>query len=116
MSGITRLLGLALAAVATGATATGVASADVTGPQAFEFAGTCTGLGDVVAVNTLPATGVAWQVVGTNVVLRFAWDHQDGLAAKAAAAGTTCTAEFAGPPGALEPIEPVTFPVIIGHG
>jgi len=38
------------------------------------------------------------------------------LAAKAAAAGTTCTAQFAGPPGALEPIEPVTFPVIIGHG
>jgi len=45
----TRLLGVAAAAALTVTTASGVASADVTGPQAFEFAGTCTGLGDVFA-------------------------------------------------------------------
>ena len=62
------------------------------------------------------ATGVAWQVVGTNVVLRFPADHQDGLLAQAVAAGTTCTVLYAGSPGALARLDEPEFPkVVIGH-
>jgi hypothetical protein len=39
-----------------------------------------------------------------------------GLVNQAEAAGTICTVTAEGPPGALEPIEPVVVPVVIING
>ena len=94
------------------------ALADANGPNAFQFAGTCTGLGQVVGTNAGPAASGVWQVVGTTTVLQFA-THANGPAprlAKAVAAGTTCTVTAAGPAGQLAPIDPVVFPVVIVNG
>jgi hypothetical protein len=97
---------------------TGVAHADVSGAQAFQFQETCTGLGEVLITNAGPSHSGVFQVVGTDTILQFPiFDHTPpGWVAKAAAAGTTCTTTAAGPPGDLQPIDPVTFPVVIVNG
>jgi hypothetical protein len=96
----------------------GTAAADpVQPPKTFQFALTCTGLGDVLATNIGPAHTRAFQVVGTNTILLVPLDDTPGLESQALAAGTTCTLTAAGPPGALEPVEPpFTFPVVIVSG
>jgi hypothetical protein len=111
---------LAVAAIALVAAVLGAetAAADpLRSPQTFQFALTCTGLGDVLATNVGHASNRAIQVVGTNTVILVPLDDTPGLEARALAAGTTCTVTAAGPPGALEPIEPpVTLPVVIVNG
>jgi hypothetical protein len=117
---------LAVAAIAlvgaVGGAAT--AAADPVQPQkTFQFALTCTGIGDVLATNIGPAHTAAFQVVGTNTVIlpgltgQFGIVSPPGIVTQALAAGTTCTLTAAGPPGSLEPVEPpVTFPVVIVNG
>jgi hypothetical protein len=86
-------------------------------PKTFQFALTCTGIGDVLATNIGPASTRAFQVVGTNTVLLFPLDDTPGLESQALAAGTTCTITAAGLPGDLEPVEPpITLPVVIVNG
>jgi hypothetical protein len=96
----------------------GTAAADpVQPPKTFQFALTCTGLGDVLATNIGQAHNTAIQVVGTNTIILLGFDGAPGIASQALAAGTTCTLTAAGPPGALEPVEPpFTFPVVIVNG
>jgi hypothetical protein len=98
----------------------GVAHADALGPNAFEFAGTCTDLGQVLATNAGPAHSETWQVIGTNTILHFP-EHKDGgpagWLALAEAAGTTCTVTAAGPLGDLQPFDqPLVFIVYITNG
>jgi len=97
---------------------TGVAHADVGGAQAFQFEETCTGLGQVLVTNAGPSHSGVFQVVGTDTILQFPISDHPPTAwiAKAAAAGTTCTVTAAGPPGNLQPIDPVEFPVVIVNG
>jgi hypothetical protein len=92
-------------------------------PDTFQFALTCTGIGDVLATNIAQAETAAFQVVGTNAVIlpgftgEFTFVSPPGIVNQALAAGTTCTVTAAGPPGSLEPIDPpVTFPVVIVNG
>jgi hypothetical protein len=96
----------------------GTAAADpVQSPDTLEFALTCTGLGDVLATNVGHANNRALQVVGTNTIILVPLDDTPGLESQALAAGTTCTVTAAGPPGALEPVEPpFTTPVLIING
>jgi len=96
----------------------GTAAADpVQPPKTFQFALTCTGLGDVLATNIGQAHNTAIHVVGTNTTILFGFDGAPGIESRALAAGTTCTLTAAGPPGALEPVEPpFTFPVVIVNG
>jgi hypothetical protein len=111
---------LAVAAIALVAAMVGVgtAAADpLQSPRTFQFALTCTGLGDVLATNVGNANNRAVQVVGTTTVILIPLDDTPGLESQALAAGTTCTVTAAGPPGALEPVEPpVTLPVVIING
>jgi hypothetical protein len=100
------------------------AAADPIQPsKTFQFALTCTGIGDVLATNIGPAHTAAFQVVGTNTVImpgltgQFGIVSPPGIVTHALAAGTTCTLTAAGPPGSLEPLEPpVTFPAVIVNG
>jgi hypothetical protein len=92
-------------------------------PKTFQFALTCTGIGDVLATNIGPSHTAAFQVVGTNTVIlpgltgQFGIVSPPGIVTRALAAGTTCTLTAGGPPGSLEPVEPpVTFPVVIVNG
>jgi hypothetical protein len=117
---------LAVAAVALVGAAGGPAPATadpVRPPDTFQFALTCTGLGDVLTTNVGHAQNEAIHVVGTNTVILFAFNGQldeysaPGIVTQALAAGTTCTATAVGSPGALEPVEPpITFPVLIING
>ena len=108
--------------VAVGEVATAAAD-PVQPPKTFQFALTCTGIGDVLATNIGPSHTAAFQVVGTNTVIllgltgQFGLVGPPGIVTQALAAGTTCTLTAAGPPGSLEPEEPpVTFPVVIVNG
>jgi hypothetical protein len=76
----------------------------------------------VLVTNIGPAHTAAFQVVGTNAVILPGLTGQSGVVSppgivtQALAAGTTCTLTALGPPGSLEPGEPVTFPVVIVNG
>jgi hypothetical protein len=115
------LMAIALVGVVGGAA---TAAADpVQPPKTFQFALTCTGLGDVLATNIGQAHTAAFQVVGTNAIIlpgltgQFGIESPPGIVTRALAAGTTCTLTAAGPPGSLEPVEPpFTFPVVIVNG
>jgi hypothetical protein len=117
---------LAVAAIALVGAAGGAATAaadPVQPAKTFQFALTCTGIGDVLATNIGQSNTEAFQVVGTNTVIllgltgQFGIVSAPGIVTQALAAGTTCTLTAAGPPGALEPVEPpVTFPVVIING
>jgi hypothetical protein len=113
-----RLLAIATIVLVGAVVGAGTAAADpVQPPKTFQFALTCTGLGDVLATNIGPASTRAFQVVGTNTILLVPLDDTPGLESQALAAGTTCTITAAGLPGALEPVEPpFTFPVVIVNG
>jgi hypothetical protein len=88
---------IALVAAMVGA---GTAAADpVQSPQTFQFALTCTGLGDVLATNVGNANNRAVQVVGTNTIILVPLDDTPGLEAQALAAGTTCTGDRCWPAG-----------------
>ena len=63
-----------------------------------------------------PAHTAAFQVVGTNTIILVPFNGAPGVLERALAAGTTCTVTAVGPPGALEPVEPSTFPVVIVNG
>jgi hypothetical protein len=123
-SAMRRLLAIAAAALVVAAGEAATAAADpVQPPNTFQFALTCTGLGDVLATNLGNAQNEAAQVVGTNTVILFGFTGQfgefaaPGIVTRALAAGTTCTLTAAGPPGSLEPVDPpVTFPVVIVNG
>jgi hypothetical protein len=117
---------LALMAIALVGAVGGAATAEadpVQPPDTFQFALTCTGIGDVLATNIGAAQTAAFQVVGTNAVIlpgftgQFGFVSPRGIVTQALAAGTTCTLTAAGRPGFLEPVEPpVTFPVVIVNG
>jgi hypothetical protein len=119
-----RFLAIVAAALVVAAGEAATAAADpIQPPNTFQFALTCTGLGDVLTTNLGNAQNEAVQVVGTNTVILFAFTGQfgefsaPGIVTQALAAGTTCTVTAAGPPGSLEPIDPpVTFPVVIVNG
>ena len=85
------------------------------GPNAFYFVGSCTGLGPVTLVNAAPASSNnAAQVVGTPSVIVVASNGAPGLSAVAERAGTTCTITAAGFAGDIQPIpEPFTFAALI---
>ena len=85
------------------------------GPNAFYFVATCTGLGNVTLVNAAPASSNnAAQVVGTSTVIVLPSNGAPGLAALAEQAGTTCTISAAGFAGDIQPLPtPVTLPVLI---
>jgi len=108
------LAGIVTAAVC--ATAAPV-RADVTGPRAFYFGATCTGIGDVILTNVGPSHTAALQVLGSTTVVLVPDTHSPGvpgLESQAAAAGTTCTFTAGGDsPDQLEPFGPLTLPVVI---
>jgi hypothetical protein len=92
--------------------------ADVVGPQAFYFAATCTGIGDVVVTNAGLSRTIAFQVLGTTTVVLVPDTSNPsgvpGLASQAAAAGTTCTfTAGGGSPDQLDPFPPITLPVVL---
>lgn len=92
--------------------------ADVVGPQAFYFAATCTGIGDVVVTNPGLSNTIAFQVLGTTTVILVPDTTNPsgvpGLASQAAASGTTCTFTAGGEsPDQLDPFPPITLPVVI---
>jgi hypothetical protein len=124
VSVIRRFVAIAAVALVGAASAAATAAADpVRPPKTFQFALTCTGIGDVLATNLEPAQTEAFLVVGTNTVIlngftgQFGFESAPGIVSRALAAGTTCTVTAAGPPGAFVPIEPpVTFPVVIVNG
>jgi xanthine/CO dehydrogenase XdhC/CoxF family maturation factor len=123
-SAMRRFLAIAAAALVVAAGEAATAAADpVQPPKTFQFALTCTGIGDVLATNIGPSQTAAFQVVGTNAVIlpgltgQFGIVSAPGIVTRALAAGTTCTLTAAGLPGSLEPVEPpVTFPVVIVNG
>jgi hypothetical protein len=113
----------AIALVATMGAAASAAADPIRPPKTFQFALSCTAIGDVLATNIGPAHTQAFQVVGTNTIILPAFTGQAGLVSapgivkQALAAGTTCTLTAAGPPGALDPVEPpIAFPVVIVNG
>jgi hypothetical protein len=92
--------------------------ADVVGPQAFYFAATCTGMGDVVVTNAGLSKTIAFQVLGTTTVVLVPDTSNPsgvpGLASQAATAGTTCTFTAGGDsPDQLDQFPPITLPVVI---
>ena len=95
----------------------GVSADPIAGPTAFEFSATCSGLGSVILTNAGPSHG-ALLVVGTSigVLVPEVATPSSALLQKALAAGTTCTFTGGGPPGNIEPIDPVTLPVVIVGG
>jgi hypothetical protein len=115
------LMAIALVGAVGGAA---TAAADpVKPPDTFQFALTCTGIGDVLATNIGASQTAAFQVVGTNAIIlpgftgQFGFESPPGVVTQALAAGTTCTLTAAGRPGSVEPVEPpVTFPVVIVNG
>ena len=109
---------VAAIALVAGMVGAGTAAADpLQSPRTFQFALTCTRLADVLATNIGMANNRAVHVVGTNTIILIPLDDTPGLQARALAAGTTCTVTAAGPPGALEPVEPpLTLPVVIVNG
>jgi hypothetical protein len=120
----TKIILAAIALVgAIGGAATAAAD-PIQPPKTFQFALTCTGIGDVLATNIGPAHTAAFQVVGTNTVILPGLTGQfiglsspPGIVTQALAAGTTCTLTAGGPPGSLEPVvPPVTFPAVIVNG
>ena len=113
-----RLIATMAVAAAVSLTAAGAASADpVGGPTAFEFSATCSGIGSVILTNSAPAFGAALLVVGTNTIVLVPAIHgEPGLLPRALAAGTTCTLTGGGPPGHIEPFDPITLPVVIVNG
>jgi hypothetical protein len=119
-----RLLALTAIALVGASGGAATAAADpVQPPKTFQFAFTCTGIGDVLATNIGPSHTAAFLVVGTNAVIlpgftgEFGLVSPPGVVTQALAAGTTCTLTAAGLPGSLEPVEPpVTFPVVIVNG
>jgi hypothetical protein len=114
-----RSLAVAAIVVVAATVGAGTAAADpLRPPKTFQFALTCTGLGDVLATNIGQAHNEAIHVVGTNTVILFGDEEAaPGIQSQALAAGTTCTLTAAGLPGALEPVEPpFTFPVLIING
>jgi len=94
--------------------------ADVNGPQAFYFTATCTGIGDVLLVNSFSARTAALQVVGKTTVVLVGADFSGspGLQNLASKTGSTCTFTGLGPSPdqitALDP--PITAPAVIVHG
>ena len=97
--------------------ASGVSADPVAGPNVFQFSATCSGIGSVILTNTAPAFG-ALHVVGTNAIVLVPEGiiPSPGLLQRALAAGTTCTFTGGGPPGHIEPFDPITFPVVIVNG
>jgi hypothetical protein len=95
----------------------GVSADPIAGPTAFEFTATCSGLGSVLLTNAGPSHG-ALLVVGTNAIVLVpeAIITSPGLLEQALAAGTSCTFTGGGPPGHIEPFDPITFPVVIVNG
>jgi hypothetical protein len=94
--------------------------ADVTGPQAFYFTATCSGIDDVLLVNATQGRNAMLQVVGTTtiVLVGSSPSGSPGIQNRAAAAGTTCTFTGFGPsPDQIEPVNPpITEPVVIVNG
>jgi len=94
--------------------------ADITGPQAFYFTATCTGIGDVLLVNTRPARTAAVQVVGTNTVVLVGSEPSGspGVQKLAGNAETSCTFTGFGPsPDEIQPLDPPqTIPAVIVGG
>jgi len=94
--------------------------ADVTGPQAFYFTATCSGIGDVLLTNPAPGRNAMTQVVGTNtiVLVGSSPSGSPGIQKRAAAAGTSCTFTGFGPsPDQIQPINPpFTEPAVIVNG
>ena len=90
--------------------------ADPSGPQAFYFGATCTGIGSVVLVNAGPSHAAGLQVLGRSTIVLVPVNR--GLEERALAAGTTCTFISHGTdPSKLEPNEePSTDPVVIVSG
>ena len=91
--------------------ASGVSADPISGPTAFEFSATCSGLGSVILTNAGPSHG-ALLVVGTSigVLVPEVATPSSALLQKALAAGTTCTFTGGGPPGNIEPMTPSRFP------
>jgi hypothetical protein len=92
------------------------AQADPTGPTAFYFSATCTGLGSVVLTNAGPSLTAALQVLGSTTVVLL--PVNEGIVRRALAEGTTCTFTGFGPsPDDLAPFDPPRPPdpvVIVG--
>jgi hypothetical protein len=92
------------------------AQADPTGPTAFYFSATCTGLGSVVLTNAGPSLTAALQVLGSTTVVLLPVNK--GIVRRALAEGTTCTFTGFGPsPDDLTPFDPPRPPdpvVIVG--
>jgi hypothetical protein len=79
--------------------------ADPTGPTAFYFSATCTGLGDVVLSNAGPSMTAALHVLGSNAIVLVPVNQ--GIVKRALDEGTTCTFTGFGPsPDDLEPVVP----------
>jgi hypothetical protein len=113
---------IAAAGAASLMLASGVSADPVAGPTAFEFSATCSGMGSVILTNAGPAFG-ALHVVGTNAIVLVPVQDgvggiitSPGLLTQALAAGTTCTFTGGGPPGNIEPFDPITLPVVIVNG
>jgi hypothetical protein len=109
-----------LSSVAMLAVAAAPAQAEITGPQAFYFTATCSGIDDVLLVNATRGNNAMLQVVGTNtiVLVGSSPSGSPGIQTRATAAGTTCTFTGFGPsPDQLEPVDPpLTLPVVIVNG
>jgi hypothetical protein len=92
------------------------AQADPTGPTAFYFSATCTGLGSVILTNAGPSLTAALQVLGSTTVVLLPVNQ--GIVKRAFAAGTTCTFTGAGPSPddlvAFDPPRPPDPVVIVG--
>jgi len=107
--------GVVVASIAVLLTTESAAYAGRSGPNAFYFLGTCTGLGNVTLVNSAAAAANnAVQVVGSSAVIVLPSNGAPGLAELAASAGTTCTITAAGFDGDIQQLPtPFTFPVLI---
>jgi hypothetical protein len=94
--------------------------ADINGPQAFYFTATCTGIGDVLLVNTGTARTAAVQVVGTTTVVLVGSEPSGspGVQKLASNTGTSCTFTGFGPsPDQIQPLDPPqTVPAVIVNG
>jgi hypothetical protein len=92
------------------------AQGDPTGPTAFYFSATCTGLGSVVLTNAGPSQTAALQVLGKRTIVLLPVNQ--GIVRRALAEGTTCTFTGFGPsPDDLAPFDPPRPPdpvVIVG--
>jgi hypothetical protein len=107
---------MVVAASASLAAAAGSSADPLVGPKVFEFSATCSGIGSVILTNLGPAHADALQVVGTNTIVLNVTNGAPGILRQALAAGTSCTFTGGGPPGDIQPFDPITLPVVIVNG